>query len=68
MAEIRTERKKSVHAWVWILLAVVVVVAAVVLLAQAGYIDLPVGNGTVSDSRAVEEVLADAHSPVLQEA
>jgi hypothetical protein len=48
MADIRVERKKGGHLWLWIVLAVVVLIAAVVLLDWLGYIELPVRMGAGS--------------------
>lgn len=45
MADIRVERGRRGHLWLWIALAVIVVIAAVVLLDYFGYINLPVRMG-----------------------
>lgn len=45
MAEIRVERKGGSKVWLWVLLAVIVLVVAALLLARAGYIELPVDVG-----------------------
>jgi hypothetical protein len=47
MADIRVERKRGGHLWLWIALAVVVLIAAVVLLDYLGYITLPVRMGAL---------------------
>lgn len=49
MAEIRVERKGGSKIWLWVLLAVVVLVVAALLLARAGYIELPVDVGASDD-------------------
>jgi hypothetical protein len=40
MADIRVERKGGTKAWLWVLLALVVLALALLLLYQAGYINM----------------------------
>lgn len=53
MADIRVERGRGGHLWLWILLAVVLIVAAVVLLDYLGYINLPVRMGAEISAPAI---------------
>jgi hypothetical protein len=52
MAQIRVERQRRVSPWVWVLAAVLLVVAAVVLLDQLGYIELPFRIGASASQPA----------------
>jgi preprotein translocase subunit SecG len=67
MADIRVERKKGGHAWIWIVLAVVVLIAVVVLLDRAGYIDLPVRMGMDREAPALGEHLAAGYVLLTRE-
>jgi preprotein translocase subunit SecG len=68
MADIRVERKKGGHTWLWVVLAVVVLIVAVILLDRAGYIDLPVRMGTDSSAPSLGDHLAAARAVLTQEA
>lgn len=49
MAQIRVERAKRGHGWIWLVAAVVLVIAAVLLLDYAGYINLPIRLGAAGN-------------------
>lgn len=66
MADIRVERKRGGHTWLWILAAVVVLLAAIVLLDRAGYIDLP-ALGSALPGAADDTLLAHAAAVHMQE-
>jgi hypothetical protein len=76
MAEIKVERNKGGHTWIWIVLAVVAIIAAVLLLDYAGYIDLffqTDQTGAIGQTGAIDQTaarLAGVHIPseTLQEA
>jgi putative copper export protein len=68
MADIRVERKKTGHTWLWIVLAVVVLIVAVVLLDRAGYINLPFRLGSDIVTPALEYSVAGVRAALMQEA
>jgi hypothetical protein len=66
MADIRVERGKSGHLWLWIALAVVVLIAAVIALDYFGYIDLPVRLGALGAEPAFLAQAPMGVAPLLE--